>query len=317
MGEHLSVSTGELDGFEGLHQAVKGSHVDVMQLERGKLRGTLSHVGIGDFSLSIGTFNVGIRTQRIATDDKLIIGMLLGAKSRVTHWAFDMRPADVLVIPPACEHDGVFQSASSYAAIRFDLGELPAVFGGEPRLSDAETWREKNHYRANNAIGMVAADRLPQIVSHLARHPGALTSSSAEFWKRVIVDCLTATIVTSLPPDDFGHLPSAMKLVRDVEDYLQQAGIRPVHVSEICSVLRLSRRSLHRAFHEVFGIGPVTFLRHKRLCAIHSILRDSGPRDTTVTDVALRQGFSELGRFSQYYRAMFGEYPSQTLGYAA
>ena len=43
MGEHLTVSTGELDGFEGLHDAVKGSHVEVMQLERGRLRGTLSH----------------------------------------------------------------------------------------------------------------------------------------------------------------------------------------------------------------------------------------------------------------------------------
>ncbi|MBE7608487.1 AraC family transcriptional regulator, partial [Salmonella enterica subsp. enterica serovar 4:-:1,2] len=64
MGGHLSVNTGELDGFEGLHEAVKGSHVEVMQLERGKLRGTLSHVGIGDFSLSIGAFNVGVRTQR-------------------------------------------------------------------------------------------------------------------------------------------------------------------------------------------------------------------------------------------------------------
>ena len=77
MGKDLSIHTGELDGFEGLHDAVKGSHVEVMQLERGKLRGTLSHVGIGDFSLSIGAFNVGVRTQRTSADDKLIIGMLL------------------------------------------------------------------------------------------------------------------------------------------------------------------------------------------------------------------------------------------------
>jgi AraC family ethanolamine operon transcriptional activator len=28
----------------------------------------------------------------------------------------------------------------------------------------------------------------------------------------------------------------------------------------------------------------------------------------------MQQGFYELGRFSQYYLAMFGERPSQTLG---
>jgi transcriptional regulator GlxA family with amidase domain len=36
-----------------------------------------------------------------------------------------------------------------------------------------------------------------------------------------------------------------------------------------------------------------------------------------VTAVAMQQGFYELGRFSQYYLAMFGERPSQTLGIAA
>ncbi|NEU98102.1 helix-turn-helix domain-containing protein [Bradyrhizobium uaiense] len=316
MGEHLTVHTGELDGFEGLHDAVKGSHVEVMQLERGKLRGTLSHVGIGDFSLSIGAFNVGVRTQRISTDPKLIIGMLLNATNRVTHWAFDMQPADVLVIPPGVEHDGIFHSASSYAAIRFDMNDLPDVFGGEPRLADAETWSAKNHFRADRTIGMNAADRLPQIIAHLARYPDALSEASAEFWKRAIIDCVTATVVTSLPSDGTSYLPSAMKLVRDVEGYLLSAGTRPVHVSEICSELRLSRRSLHRAFHEVFGVGPVTFLRYKRLCAIRSILRESTPEQTTVSKVAIEQGFIELGRFSQYYRTMFGEYPSQTLGYA-
>jgi transcriptional regulator GlxA family with amidase domain len=101
--------------------------------------------------------------------------------------------------------------------------------------------------------------------------------------------------------------------VRLVEDYLEMTGDRPLHISEICAKLHLSRRSLHRAFHEIFGIGPVTFLRQKRLCTVYSILRANSPEETTVSEVALRQGFAELGRFSHDYRIMFGEYPSQTL----
>jgi AraC-like DNA-binding protein len=313
MAQHLSVNISNLDGFEGMHRGVKGSHVDVMQIGRGRLRGTLSHVGVGDFSLSIGSFNLGLRTQRISTDDKLIVGMLLDAKDRVTHWSFDMRPSDVLVIPPLVEHDGIFHGASTYAAVRFDLAHLGSVFGGDARLSDPAHWLQKNHYRANDAIGMVAARRLPQIISNLARHESVLTDDAAEFWKRAIVDCMTGTIVNSLPPDDRGSLPSAMKLVRRVEDYLDTVGPRPVHISEICAEFSLSRRGLHRAFHEVFGIGPVTFLRHKRLCAIHSMLRESVPGEVTVGEIAMQQGFIELGRFAQYYRNLFGEYPSETL----
>lgn len=98
-----------------------------------------------------------------------------------------------------------------------------------------------------------------------------------------------------------------------MEHYIEAVGIRPVHISEICAQFEVSRRSLHRAFDEVLGMGPVTFLRYKRLCRIHSVLRGSSPAQTTVTEVAMQQGFIELGRFAHYYHALFGEHPSETL----
>ncbi len=314
MGRLLQVNTCSLDSFEGLHQAIRGSHVEVMQLGRGKFRGALSHVGIGDFSLSIGSFSVGVRTQRVATDDKLVIGMLLNSEDRVTHWSFDMRPADVLVMPPSTEHDGIFHGAASYAAIRLDLTEVASLFKGEPRLSDPATWIKKNHYRADSSINVASTSRLPLIVSYLARQQATLSDSTVDFWKRLIVDTVTGTISHSLPADTNGPLPSAMRLVRNVENYLDASGIRPVHISEICAHFNVSRRSLHRAFYDVLGLGPATFLRHKRLCAVRFILRESDPATATVAGVAMQQGFIELGRFSHYYHSLFGEYPSETLG---
>ena len=212
MNRYLAVNSCSLDSFEGLHQAIRGSHVDVMQLGRGKFRGSLSHVGIGDFSLSIGSFSVGVRTQRISTDDKLVVGMLLSAEDRVTHWSFDMRPADVLIMPPNTEHDGVFHGASAYAAIRLDLAEVMSLFRGEPRLSDPTAWLDKNLYRAHPSVGMAATQRLPLIISRLAGQQAALSEATADFWKRSIIDAVTATIVQSLPPDSRGLLPSACLL---------------------------------------------------------------------------------------------------------
>jgi len=198
--------------------------------------------------------------------------------------------------------------------LRFDLADVATIFAGEARLSDPETWCEKNRYRADPGMAAITADRLPRIVARLAQHQDTLTDATADFWKRSIVDCITATIFQSLPPDEDRTLPSALRLVHNVEDYLAAAGVRAVHVSELCAAFRVSRRGLHCAFHDVFGIGPVTFLRHKRLCAIHSALKDSSPDEATITEIALQQGFVELGRFAQYYRALFGEYPSETLG---
>src|SRR4051812_47610753 len=76
----LTVITSRVDGFEGFRDAVLGSYVDVMQLQRGRFSGLLTHIGVGDFSLSVGSFSVGLRTQRTSSDPKLIVGMLLGAE---------------------------------------------------------------------------------------------------------------------------------------------------------------------------------------------------------------------------------------------
>jgi AraC family ethanolamine operon transcriptional activator len=101
--------------------------------------------------------------------------------------------------------------------------------------------------------------------------------------------------------------------VREVEQHVDALRDRPVHISEICAALRVSRRTLHRAFHDALGIGPVAFLRHKRLCAAHSALKNADPSRTRVTDIAMEFGFSEMGRFAGYYLSLFGESPSATL----
>ena len=140
-----------------------------------------------------------------------------------------------------------------------------------------------------------------------------MSSAAADFWQRALIEAFTSTFVHAIPPDIGDTIPSALRLVREVENYLNEHSHRAVHISELCAMLRTSRRTLHRAFHDVLGIGPIAFLRHHRLCSVHSRLRRGHPSTTHVTDVATEFGFLELGRFSHYYAALFGEYPSQTL----
>jgi AraC family ethanolamine operon transcriptional activator len=145
--------------------------------------------------------------------------------------------------------------------------------------------------------------------------PGARVSpEAADFWRRAIIDVVTATVMHQQPPGTTETVASASRLIRNAEHYIETAGSRPVHISEICAKCGVSRRSLHRAFTEVLGIGPVTFLQRKRLCDIHSALRHADPATTTIAEIALQHGFLNLGRFSGYYRALFDEYPSETFG---
>jgi transcriptional regulator GlxA family with amidase domain len=139
----------------------------------------------------------------------------------------------------------------------------------------------------------------------------SLTVEAAEFWKRSVIEAVTANIVVGMPSERDGPLPSALRIVRRVEEYLDARPTAPIHFSEICGQLHLPRRTLYRAFHEALGIGPIAFLRYRRLCAVHTALRESMD-SRSISDVSMRFGFQNQGRFACYYRKLFGEYPSET-----
>ena len=138
----------------------------------------------------------------------------------------------------------------------------------------------------------------------------SLMPEAAAFWKRAVIEAVTANVAAGMLSERDGPFPSALKVVRQAEEYLDARPTEPVHISEICSHLHVSRRTLHRAFHEALGTGPIAFLRHRRLCAVHTALR--APKDIrTISDIAMQFGFQNLGSFSGYYHQLFGEYPSR------
>ena len=75
--------------------------------------------------------------------------------------------------------------------------------------------------------------------------------------------------------------------------------------------LHVTRRTLQNCFQDVLGMGPARYLRTVGLNAVRRELCDATPH-TTIADIAARWGFWHMGHFSQEYKALFGETPSQT-----
>lgn len=100
-------------------------------------------------------------------------------------------------------------------------------------------------------------------------------------------------------------------LVRRAERYMEDHAAAPITIAEVAAELSVSVRSLQAGFREWRNGTPHLFLREIRLRRVHEAL--SAGHEENVTDVALRFGFSHLGRFSAYYETKFGERPSATL----
>jgi AraC-like DNA-binding protein len=107
-------------------------------------------------------------------------------------------------------------------------------------------------------------------------------------------------------------LPSDYVL-RHAEDYICANLQTAITRDKLANVTGVSIRSLSRKFEIEHGIGPMAFIRQRRLDACYAQLRFSKPGDKTVTDVALSHGFNHIGKFAIAYKNVFGESPSSSL----
>lgn len=87
---------------------------------------------------------------------------------------------------------------------------------------------------------------------------------------------------------------------------------QPLNVMDIARAAGVSVRSLQTGFRQFKDTTPAAYLRRIRLDAVHaelSLLTNRLP----VGEVALKWGFTQMGRFAAQYRARFGGYPSETV----
>ena len=308
MGQFAALRTLKVEGFEELNEIVVGARREIVQLERGKIAGALSHATIGDLPIDMASFNLGIRTRGGSHRERIGIGMLTASGGHALRASYESHAGDVLAMQPGSEHENRYYGGASIMVVMASAADIVSSFGTEGRMGDPSSWCG-NHFKGNAETVDSVIPRLQSLVRRLG--DVSLTRASAEFWKRAVIEAVTANIVAGMPSERDGPLPSALRIVRKVEEYLDAQRTEPVHISQICSQLHVSRRTLHRAFHDTLGLGPIAFLRDRRLCAVHSALRM--PHDVrTISDIAVHYGFQNLGRFAGYYRQLFGEYPSET-----
>jgi TolB-like protein/Flp pilus assembly protein TadD len=95
-------------------------------------------------------------------------------------------------------------------------------------------------------------------------------------------------------------------------DYMRESVGRKISVTDLVAHSGVAERTLHKHFRAFMAVSPLEYWRRLRLAAAREDLL-KGATGTSVTAVATRFGFSHFGRFSQHYRACFGETPSTTL----
>jgi AraC-like DNA-binding protein len=109
-----------------------------------------------------------------------------------------------------------------------------------------------------------------------------------------------------------GDLPCEPRFIRRAEEYMRAHCGQPLSIEELCRKACVSPRNLFAGFRKHKRISPLNYFTNLRFEHVHEALKKAGPRET-VSRIATKWGFYQLGRFSVEYKRRYGESPSQTL----
>ncbi|MBI2738851.1 MAG: AraC family transcriptional regulator [Rhodospirillales bacterium] len=156
------------------------------------------------------------------------------------------------------------------------------------------------------------ACRLVQSKPDVASHPEVTRAL-----KQDLVHALIDALAGNEPQDgDLKRWRHADVMSR-FEQVLACRPDRSLSMADLCAAIGVPERTLRMRCSEFLGMSPLAYVRLRRLNLARRALLRTDAATTSVTGVARKFGFSELGRFATAYRATFGEAPSATLRGAA
>lgn len=166
--------------------------------------------------------------------------------------------------------------------------------------------------------GTLPAQSLRRLVQLMVQELGAPTPiAGSQLATRSFIDLMLYTLLRAVPHNYSDHLARAGSapipgIIRRAEAYIHAHVEEPIALHEVAEAAGCSVRSLQLGFRRFRETTPLAAIRLARLVAVRDALR-SGDISGTVTDLALRFGFTNPGRFAHDYRALFGEAPRDAL----
>lgn len=234
--------------------------------------------------------------------------------TRCGHQIENICAGDAAVLSPSEYVSMDWKPDSSMLIYRADRNlveqKLSALLCDE--LSDPIVFETRMNHQTNSGAGWLRAARF--LLDELEGNTGFLNYPNAaeNFEENLILSLLYGQQHNYSHQLLNGTAKAAPAHVKRVEAYILANAVNAVSIEDLTHVSQVSARALFSAFRDFRGTSPMRYLRRVRL---ENVRRDllGAPGNSSVTEIACRWGFVQLGRFSGEYRQRYGELPSETL----
>ncbi|MCC6766167.1 MAG: helix-turn-helix domain-containing protein [Deltaproteobacteria bacterium] len=300
-----------------LAAAQPGKNRRYVQLEPGPMEAELVDARLGSVQVFRERLGAGMFVEAAPPSSLLPFGIILSAGGAIRFCGRDLRPTNVAQAAGG-GWDIRFAGPIDYVSCVFQRAwferEASALLGHAPR----DDWfRNVGRPASSSAIGHLRT-MITRTLERMMHQPSLLAGERTRTAVEAELVRLTVGALTSAAePTPVAAYGRRRRGVRRVIEYVTDHPDADTTAANLCGIAGVSERTLEYGFREYLDVTPVRFLKLVRLNrARRDLLRASAQASappTTVTDVALRWGFFELGRFAGEYRRLFGERPSETL----
>jgi AraC family ethanolamine operon transcriptional activator len=245
-------------------------------------------------------------------DGSLLVALKLDAGHR---WNLQGRPFtehEITIVGPGTEYTLRTAAPGEWAILRLDALEIEERImelsdGARAHIRDSlRVWRPRAEALQHLRCGLY---RLIQSTA-TDEKASCMNDLGAALRAEVLDGVAGAMVRCDAPPHG-----NVTRVVQRAMSYLDAHRGRPVYVSDLCVASACSERALRRAFHAIYDMSPIDFVRTRKLNLVRRALLEG--RCKSVTEAAMLHGFFDFGRFAGAYRNLFGELPSMTAERAA
>jgi len=282
-----------------------------IQYENGSFEGAVQALSLPSSTLFRKSTNRKLHKRFAPPPNETAFAVLLSGSDPAIFQGRQVGPGDVLLIPGGREHELICHGTFDVVVATFpntgsDLvnvcGDVAIVRPGVVKGSQAAClgrWLERVLRKSSGAFGTDALADVADIQAEIARrcaelvcHEGQLSNSIERYERARAVQIFSALReIVAVHFKAYDEIPPLPFIVQE---------------------LGVSLRTLEYTCKSLLNVSPQRYLTCLRLhCARREIRAFAGSR--SVMDIALKWGFSHLGRFSIAYRELFGEPPSRTM----
>ncbi|MEO0538179.1 MAG: helix-turn-helix domain-containing protein [Cyanobacteria bacterium P01_A01_bin.123] len=295
-------------------EAVRFWDLESTQLRPGTVSGQLCQIQMEGLQVIYTQMGCTVRTRGNAPPNTIAFGI---AKNRVgrTVWQGHEFHYDQVIVNTNREVDLKTPDDYEQFVLTVDKTLLFEIADNCYRRNLAKELRQKSVLDSDP----VALERLRKMLTALFEaNLGQGVSLAGVEVPGQAAERLIAGLIEAIPaPEDAQQQKlrpfKRTRLAKRVEAYMLDHLDVPLSLQDLCEVAGTSERSLHYAFHDLFDMSPMAYLKAHRLNQVRRRLKVSPPNSNRVIDIAKQWGFNHMGHFSVDYKAMFGESPSVTL----